>query len=125
MLKYITEKEYKDLLGVQSVPSNFERLIIEASEYINAKTFGRIDENNIPEKVKFVTCLIVNNLNEKENQKSQINLKSESLEGWSRTYATPLEVERDFEVKNREILSQYLWNVIGKDGNPLLYTGVC
>lgn len=125
MLKYITEKEYKDLLGVQSVPSNFERLIIEASEYINAKTFGRIDENNIPEKVKFVTCLIVNNLNEKENQKSQVNLKSESLEGWSRTYATPLEVERDFEVKNREILSQYLWNVIGKDGNPLLYTGVC
>lgn len=125
MLKYITEKEYKDLLGVQSVPSNFERLIIEASEYINAKTFGRIDENNIPEKVKFVTCLIINNLDEKENQKSQVNLKSESLEGWSRTYATPLEVERDFEVKNREILNQYLWNVIGKDGNPLLYTGVC
>lgn len=125
MLKYITEKEYKDLLGVQSVPSNFERLIIEASEYINGKTFGRIDENNIPEKVKFVTCLIVNNLNDKENQKSQVNLKSESLEGWSRTYATPLEVERDFEVKNREILNQYLWNVIGKDGNPLLYTGVC
>ena len=125
MLKYITEKEYKDLLGVQSVPSNFERLIIEASEYINAKTFGRIDENNIPEKVKFVTCLIVNNLNDKENQKSQVNLKSESLEGWSRTYATPLEVERDIEVKNREILNQYLWNVIGKDGNPLLYTGVC
>ena len=125
MLKYITEKEYKDLLGVQSVPSNFERLIIEASEYINGKTFGRIDENNIPEKVKFVTCLIINNLNDKENQKSQVNLKSESLEGWSRTYATPLEVERDFEVKNREILNQYLWNVIGKDGNPLLYTGVC
>ena len=125
MLKYITEKEYKDLLGVQSVPSNFERLIIEASEYINGKTFGRIDENNIPEKVKFVTCLIVNNLNDKENQKSQVNLKSESLEGWSRTYVTPLEVERDFEVKNREILNQYLWNVIGKDGNPLLYTGVC
>ena len=125
MLKYITEKEYKDLLGVQSVPSNFERLIIEASEYINGKTFGRIDENNIPEKVKFVTCLIINNLNDKENQKSQVNVKSESLEGWSRTYATPLEVERDFEVKNREILSQYLWNVMGKDGNPLLYTGVC
>ena len=125
MLKYITEKEYKDLLGVQSVPSNFERLIIEASEYINGKTFGRIDENNIPEKVKFVTCLIINNLNDKENQKSQVNVKSESLEGWSRTYATPLEVERDFEVKNREILNQYLWNVIGKDGNPLLYTGVC
>ena len=74
MLKYITEKEYKDLLGVQSVPSNFERLIIEAREYINAKTFGRIDENNIPEKVKFVTCLIVNNLNEKENhEKTKIS----------------------------------------------------
>ena len=46
MLKYITEDEYKKLLGADSIPDNFDNLVIEASNYINYKTFGRIDENN-------------------------------------------------------------------------------
>ena len=51
MLKYINNEKYKKLLGTQSVPSNFNNLVIEASNYINYKTFGRIDETNIPEQV--------------------------------------------------------------------------
>ena len=125
MLEYITDKEYYKLLG-KSIPDDFKKLCIEASTFINSKTFGRIDKNNVPNEVKYVTCLIIDNLALKESKKSEaINLKSESLEGWSRTYATPIEIERDFELKNSELISQYLWDVIGKDGNPLLYTGVC
>ena len=125
MLEYITSNDYFKLLG-KSVPNDFKKLVIEASTFINSRTFGRIDKDNVPDEVKFVTCLIIDNLALKESKKSEaINLKSESLEGWSRTYATPLEIERDFEHKNSELLNQYLWNVIGKDGNPLLYTGVC
>ena len=30
MLKYITDAEYKELLGVDSIPSNFNNLVIEA-----------------------------------------------------------------------------------------------
>lgn len=59
MLKYITENEYKELLGVESIPNNFNKLVIEASNYINQNTYGRIDKNNIPEQVKYVTCLIM------------------------------------------------------------------
>lgn len=125
MLKYITREEYFELLG-KSVPDNFEKLVIEASEYINYRTFGRIDENNIPEKVKYATCLVIDNLKLKELKVNEVqNLKSESVEGWSKTYATPQEINLEFDNKNYEILRQYLWNVVGKDGKPLLYVGVC
>lgn len=125
MLKYITEEEYVELLGAQSIPDNLENLVIEASNYINYKTFGRIG-NNIPEQVKYVTCLIVNLINEQETKISEIgNLKSQNIEGWSETYSTPEEIKQDYAEKMHETLKQYLWNVIGEDGNPLLYCGVC
>ena len=126
MLKYITADEYKELLGKESIPDNFNNLVIEASNYINYKTFGRIDENNIPEQVKYVTCLIINLQDEENTKLSEIgNLKSQNIEGWSESYATPEEIAADYEDKKYSTLKQYLWNVIGTDGNPLLYCGVC
>ena len=126
MLKYITDEEYKKLLGKNSIPDNFNNLVIEASNYINRKTFGRIEASNPPEEVRYVTCLIIDLLNEKETKLLEIkNLKSQNIEGWSETYATPEEIKSDYYEKMSTTLSTYLWNVIGIDGNPLLYCGVC
>ena len=126
MLKYITAEEYKDLLGANSMPDNFDKVVIEASNYINHKTQGRIDINNIPEQVKYVTCLIIELINEQETKLSEIsNLKSENIEGWSKSYATPKEIKEDYSQKMQTTLSIHLWDVIGKDGLPLLYCGVC
>lgn len=126
MLEYITADEYKKLLGKESVPDNFKNLNIEASNYINYKTFERIDKNNIPEQVKYVTCLIIDLLNEENTKLSEIgNLKSQNIEGWSESYSTPEEIEADYENKKYSALKKYLWNVIGTDGNPLLHCGVC
>lgn len=122
MLKYIKDEEYKELLGTENVPNNFDKLVIEASNYINHETYGRIDENNIPEKVKYVACLIIDLLNEQETKLSEIgNLKSQNVEGWSESYATPEEIKSDYSKKMQTILSDYLWDVVGIDGNPLLY----
>lgn len=126
MLEYITAEEYKKLLGKESIPDNFNNLVIEASNYINYKTFGRIDKNNIPEQVQYVTCLIIDLQDEENTKLSEIgNLKSQNIEGWSESYSTPEEVKSDYEDKKQRTLNQYLWNVIGTDGNPLLYCGVC
>lgn len=126
MLKYITETEYGKLLDADSIPDNINNLIIKASNHINYKTSGRIDENNIPEQVKYVTCLIVNLINEQETKLSEIgNLKSQNIEGWSETYSTPEEIKKEYSEKMQTTLSTYLWNVVGKDGLPLLYCGVC
>ena len=126
MLEYITADEYKKLLGKESVPDNFKNLNIEASNYINYKTFGRVDKNNVPEQVQYVACLIVDLQDEENTKLSEIgNLKSQNIEGWSESYSTPGEVKAYYEDKKQKVLNQNLWNVIGTDGNPLLYCGVC
>ena len=125
MLKYITQDEYISLLGATSIPDDFNNLVIEASNYINYKTFGRIDKNEVPEQVQYVTCLIIDLINEENDKLSKIgNLKSQNIEGWSESYSTPEEVKADYEDKKYSTLKQYLWNVIGTDGNPLLYCGM-
>ena len=124
MLKYITADEYKELLGKESIPDNFNNLVIEASNYINHKTFGRIDKDNVLEQVQYVTCLIIYLIDEQNTKLSEIgNLKSQNIEGWSESYSTPEEIKSDYEEKKYFTLKKYLWNVIGTDGNPLLYCG--
>ena len=67
MLKYITEEEYKKLLGKESIPDNFNNLVIKASSYINFNTHGRVDKDNVPEEVKYATCLIIDLIKFKYN----------------------------------------------------------
>ena len=126
MLTYITVEDYMELLGANSIPDNFDKVVIEASNYINRKTFGRVNQNNIPKQVKYVTCLIIDLINEQETKLSEIsNLKSEDIEGWKKTFATPKEIKEYYSGKIQATLSTYLRDVIGKDGLPLLYCGVC
>ncbi len=123
MLQYITENDYKSLMGTQSVPDNFNKLSIEASAIVNHETKGRITD--VVDEVKYVTCLLVDLINNKESKKSEIgNLKSQNIEGWSETYQTPEEIEKAFNLQVSELLQQYLWNVIADDGKPLLFKGV-
>lgn len=126
MLTYLeNEEEYKKQLGTDNVPKDFKNLNIEASAYLNHKTFGRVNKNNVPEEVKYVICLIIDLINEENDKLSKIgNLKSQNIEGWSESYSTPEEIKTDYENKKQKLLNQYLWNVIGTDGNPLLYCGV-
>lgn len=125
MLEFVNHDEYVKLTG-KSIPADFTMLVREASNYINYKTFGRIDISNIPEIVKYTTCLIINEIQEeKEKLKKVSNLKSQNIEGWSETYSTPEEIKKEYEDRKNQILKQNFWNVIGKDGNPLLYCGVC
>ena len=126
MLKYITENEYLELLDADSIPDNFNQLVIEASSYINQQTLGRINLKDIPNEVKYITCLIVNLIQEEKEKLNEVNnLKSQNIEGWSETYQTPEEIKVNYSKQKYSILEQYLWNVIGTDNMPLLYKGVC
>lgn len=127
MLTYLKdEDEFKKQLGTEDVPKDFKNLNIQASSYINYKTFGRIDKDDIPEQVKYATCLIIDLINEENDKLSKIgNLKSQNIEGWSESYMTSDEIKQDYSNKKYTVLQEQLWNVIGIDGNPLLNCGVC
>ncbi len=123
MLKYVNEKEYISMLG-KSIPDDFDKLVIKASSYINRHTFGRIDVNNIPEQVKYATCLIIELENKANIQKEEIgNLKSQNIEGWSESYSTPEEIDSKLKIDKEGILKEQLYDIAGKDGNYLLYRG--
>lgn len=125
MLKYIDETYY--LTNYSSkLPKDFTRLNIEASSYIKKRTSNRIDLNNIPEEVKYATCEIINLTNEQERLMFEIgNLKSQNRDGISESYMDPDEIKNDYEDKKLAVLYNYLTDIIGKDGKPLLYLGVC
>lgn len=124
MLKYITKDEYVDLLDAESIPNNLENLIIEASNFIDYHTRKRIDKNNPSEQIKYVTCLLVNLIDEEKAKINEIgNLQAENVEGWSKTYTTPEEVKEDYKSRKIDILKKYLTYEIGIDGLPLLYIG--
>lgn len=125
MLKYITKEEYIELLGAEGIPDDFDNLVIKASSYINRQTLGRIDIENIPEEVKYATCLIIDLENKANIQKEEIgNLKSQNIEGWSETYSTSSEeIDSKVKIDKEEILKEQLWDVKGLDGNYLLYRG--
>lgn len=124
MLKYVDQEEYIELLGADSIPDDFDNLVIKASGYINRRTFGRIDINHIPKQVKYATCLIINLDNKANIQKVEIgNLKSQNVEGWSESYSTPEEIDLKLKVDKEDILKEQLWDIKGKDGNYLLYRG--
>lgn len=127
MLTYLKdEDEFKKQLGTEDVPKDFKNLNIQASSYINYKTFGRIDKDDIPEQVKYATCLIIDLINEENDKLSKIgNLKSQNIEGWSESYMTADEIKQEYSNKKYTVLQEQLWSVIGIDGNPLLYCGVC
>ena len=126
MLKYIDNEEYKKLSSAENAPDNFDKLVIEASNYIDYHTYGRIDISNIPEQVQYVTCLIVDLINKAEIEKQKMgNLKSQNIEGWQETYIEPEEIDKKLEKDKYSTLKAYLWRIIGKDGKPLLYCGVC
>ena len=125
MLKYITEAEYRELLGVNSIPDNFNNLVIDVSAYLNLRTRGRIDIDYIPNEVKYVTALLSKKKAEAESKKVEMgNLKSQNIEGWSESYMTPEEIDKKYKDEMSDIIRNHLWNVIGKDGQLLLYCGV-
>ena len=127
MLTYLKDEEkYKSILGTDNVPNDFKNLNIQASSYINRNTHGRIDTNNIPEQVQYATCLIIDLINKENDKLSKIgNLKSQNIEGWSESYMTADEIKQEYLNKKYTVLQEQLWDVIGIDGNPLLYAGVC
>lgn len=113
MLTYITENEYRSLLGVESVPENFDNLAIRASAILNRKTFGNIDINSmdseIVESVKYVTCLIVNELVKNEDYTVSVgNLSSTNIEGWSESYKNYSEINSDIDNSIDQIIYDFL-----------------
>lgn len=125
MKVYIDETYYLSIYKGGVPKTGLSRLIIEASSYVRKHTFDRVLIRDIPEEVKQATCLIVDKIYDAEKQKREMgNLKSQNIEGWSETYKTDEEIDLNLEKEKAKILDIFLSDLIGIDGNFLLYRGV-
>ena len=96
--------------------TDFSRLSVIASMKIKANTFGRIDENNVPDEVKFCTCILADKL---LNISKSENKTSESVGSWSIQYADSKSGRELIQSTLKEFLSE----VYTEDGTLLLYRG--
>ena len=97
---------------------DFNRMSKSASAKIKENTFGRIDENNPKEEVKWCTCVLADKLLNTSKSESK---SSESVGSWSVSYANNTQV--DVEKMVIATIKEFLSEVYTEDGTPVLYRG--
>ena len=115
-MRYCEYTFYEETWGGTMPETTFIRLSIEASMYIKRHTFGRIDEDDIPEEVQYCTCAIVDAMQEIEKRTGK---SSETVGSWSVSYQD----SEDDDSNLYDILTNYLLDVKTSDGNSILYRG--
>lgn len=99
--------------------NQFKRLSIKASQIIKDYTGNNLDLRHIPDCVKMCCCEIIDSLYKAEQTTvASGGVKSESVGGWSKTYGTSTEIEK--QLKSEIGNSVELWLT----GTGLLYRGI-
>jgi hypothetical protein len=95
---------------------NFSRFVMIATQKIKAHTFGRINENAIPEEVKYCACVLTDKISAFSKNE---NKASESVSSWSITFRD----SRSNDEIISETIKEFLAECKDENGTPLLYRG--
>lgn len=126
-MKILAESEfysgtYKDTMGEIKIPlESFKRWAIQASNLIRVRTFGNINEENIPESVQFCCCELAEHLyqcDKRDYESGSDGVASEKDGSWSVTYESRENVSKNDAKKSDGIIYNWLANT------GLLYCGV-
>lgn len=118
MTQYADYIYYKEKYQGSMPETDFNKMSKSASTKIKANTFGRIDENNLQEEVKWCTCVIADTLLTASKSKGK---SSESVGSWSISYDNNSKTDTDETVQS--IIKEFLSEVYTADGTPVLYRG--
>lgn len=123
--QYLTYEEYRALGGTLDLMP-FNVLEYEARKQIDKYTFGRLQ--NLDKQEQETKMCIQKLISTLENYKTlevqDKTISSESIDGYSVTYAKP--TKDSIEYRNseiRDVIRDYLFNCKLDDGTPYLYTG--
>lgn len=131
--QYLTKEEYINLGGSQIEQMPFNLLEFEARRKIDIRTFNRLKDlkfEDIPMEVKLCEYNIINSLVSYDgnisNVKSNGNVASENIDGYSISYISPDKISEIIKSKSDEIddiIRTYLLGVIINDEH-IMYCGV-
>lgn len=119
---YADETYYNSeyLAGKQAViTAAYTYYFREASRILDALTFGNIKEDNVTDNVRMCCCELAESLytSDKEQAKSA-GKTSESVQGWSVSYASQADQQASLNGKVGDIVTKWL------SGSGLLFSGV-
>ena len=131
--QYLTFEEYQELGGTLTEPP-FSLLEFNARKCIDKYTFGRLinleeqsQETKLCEYELIKMLEEYNSSNETNNSVSK-NIASESIDGYSISYANTLsnisQIEQGKDLETRNIIYTYLANSTSENGTPYLYRGI-
>ena len=100
--------------------SAFPYYAMQASSEIDRSTFGNINPNNIPEKVRLCCCELAEIIYayDVSQAKQKHGLASESVQGWSQSYESTEARQKALQCDMRNTV--YKWLI----GTGLLFSGV-
>ena len=122
---YLNYEEYKSLGGTLDIMP-FNILEFESRKIIDTRTQSRLKNIDvIPQEVKMCMFAIMNAIQSFVIDNKKANISSESIDGYSVTYLSPVEIQQSIKAKNDEIediMFSYLMDVI-VNSTPILYLG--
>lgn len=131
--QYLTYDEYIELGGTLTEPS-FNLLEFNARKCIDKYTFGRLinlEEQSQETKLceyELIKMLEEYNSSNETNNSTSKNIASESIDGYSISYANTLsnisQIEQGKDLETRNIIYTYLANSTLENGTPYLYRGI-
>ena len=97
MVQYVDFDYYEKNYEGEAIPADsFNKYVIKASAHMKRFTFGRINENDVPECVKYACCEMCEAIY--QHDQAQIGgrtVKSESNDGYSVTFVTEQDGQTD------------------------------
>lgn len=123
--QYLNYEDYKSLGGTLDIMP-FNILEFESRKIIDTRTQSRLKNIDvIPQEVKMCMFAIMNAIQSSVIDNKKANISSESIDGYSVTYLSPIEIQQSIKAKNDEIediMFSYLMGVI-VNSTPILYLG--
>ena len=107
-------------LSNKEIVERFDYYAIKATQFIKMYTWDNVDENDIPECVKMCCCELIGYIasNDEKQASFDTGVRSESVGGWSRTYADASELQEGNRAQLKHCVYEWL------TGTGLLYRGV-
>ena len=127
--QYLTYAEYQQLGGSAIGEMPFNLLEFEARKQIDLRTQKRLVEiEEIPEEVKLCDFHLINKIEKYAESMNNVggNIKSESTDGYSISYATAGEIEGIVKSKSAELDDIIMTDLFGVivNNEHIIYNGV-
>ena len=122
--QYLTYTEYINLGGSKIGEMPFNLLEFRTRKEIDDKTYSRL--KNLPtqlQEVKLCEYEMINRIKGYLNVETNANIKSESTDGYSVSYASIDEIVKSHKVEITDLINTYLGECKLENGIPYLYRG--